>query len=63
MAVCGGREQIVMLAEMQRIQTKHPNAEFGLNRHNHGEGIAIGHVLNNAFLDALGVLACGGGSG
>jgi hypothetical protein len=46
-----------------RIDAKHSDAEFGLVGRDHCDRVAVGHVLNNAFLDALGVLACGGGSG
>jgi hypothetical protein len=59
----GLAREFVALRGLRRIYAKHPDAQLGLVGRDDGDSIAVGYALTNAFLDALGVLACGGGSG
>jgi hypothetical protein len=58
----GLAREFVALRGLWRIYAKHSDAQLGLVGGDNSEGVAVGHALNDAFLGALGVLACRGGS-
>jgi hypothetical protein len=59
----GLAREFVPLRGLWSIYPEYSNAELGLVGRDDGEGIAIGHALDHAFLNALGGLAYRGGSG